>query len=574
MRDRSVAGPETALESRWLRSDEKLFRHLRWMIVLRLVAITSVVLPYFLLQLTDDSEGLAFGLLFQGAGVTYAASLVYLILLAARTPSAKHQAYIQFVGDLLLITGLVFYFGGTTSSFSILYLIVITEASVFLRRRAGVHVASLAWLLYAGIVLATTQGWAVPPGAAPEADISLLRLGYYLAIHLVGFYAVAFMTSRLAQNVARAEEALAQKGERLAELRVAYRDVIESIPSGLMTTTPAGVITSANLAAQEILERSPEQLIGRPVYELGLFDLPGWKDLREAASRADRSRLDANYRIGDRERSIGFALSTLSGGDAPTAGFILIFQDLSEWKRLQEEHRLQERMAAVGQMASGLAHEIGNPLAAISGSVQMLSSGVPESSPKRKLLDIMLKESQRLDRTIKAFLQFARPKQPASVRFDVAALVAENVELLRNSDEVRPDHQIDLDLEPDSVYLVGDTDQISQIFWNLARNSLRAMPDGGRLRISGVLVDDRYQLDFLDTGCGMTAEEKARMFHPFRSYFDSGTGIGMAIVYRIVEEHNGHLHVDTRPGQGTRVRIDLPEAVAAARPISAEAEAS
>ncbi|MCP4200358.1 MAG: PAS domain S-box protein [bacterium] len=560
-------GPDTLL----VRPEVRLFNQLRWMIILRLVAITSVVLPYFLLQLADSSRSLTFDLLFRGAGVTYAASLVYLILLALRSPAANAQAYIQFVGDLVLISALVFYVGGTSSPFTILYLIVITEASVFLRRRAGIHVANLAWLLYAAIALVTAQGWVSAPGGQVLPEISALRLVYYLIIHLIGFYAVAFMTAHLAANVARAERALERKGERLAELRVAYRDVIESIPSGLMTTDQGGLVTSANIASQEILRKSSEHLLGEPVYEMGLFSKQAWNELKNDANRRQRTRLDTSYQVGDDEISIGYTLSPLSGGDGPLAGFILIFQDLSEWRRLQEEIRLKERMAAVGQMASGLAHEIGNPLAAISGSVQMLSSGVPEASPKRRLLDIILKESQRLDRTIKNFLQFARPKEAASVRFDVAALVSENVALLRNSDEVDPGHEIELALEPDSVHLVGDPDQISQIFWNLARNSLRAMKDGGKLHISGSLVDGNYQLDFLDTGCGMTAEEKSRMFHPFRSYFDSGTGIGMAIVYRIVEEHNGQVHVDSHPDQGTRIRVDLPGAVAASQPVPMEA---
>ncbi len=560
-----------SFESRSMRPEVKLFHQLRWMIILRLVAVTGMALPYFLLRMTDESRDLSFDFLFRGAGAVYVASLVYLVFLALRKPSGATQAYIQFTGDLLVITGLVYYFGGASSVFSILYLIVITEASVFLRRQAGVYIASFAWLLYAAVVYATTQGWAAQATSDMALEPSALRLGYYLVIHLVGFYAVAFLTAHLARNVARAEEALVQKGERLAELRVAYRDVIESIPSGLMTTDTSGVVTSANLAAQDILLRPLEQLIGRHVYELGLFDEQTWRTLCGGAGQAARNRFDADYRLEDRKLTIGYTLSTLSGG-GQMAGFILIFQDLSEWRRLQEEHRLQERMAAVGQMASGLAHEIGNPLAAISGSVQMLSSGVSEDSPKSKLLNIILKESQRLDRTIKGFLQFARPKHAASVRFDVAALVAENVELLRNSNEVGVEHDIELELEPESVYLVGDRDQISQIFWNLTRNSLRAMSDGGRLRIVGQLVDGRYYLEFVDTGCGMTAEEKERMFHPFRSYFDSGTGIGMAIVYRIVKEHDGQVYVESQPAKGTRVRVELPGAVpAAAEPVPMEA---
>lgn len=556
------------LEPRNTRLELVLRRQLGWVIGLRLLAVTSIVVPYFLLQFTASADGLAFAYLYRAAGAVYAASLIYLVLQLLRRPGPKTQAYIQFVGDLVLITGLVYYFGGTASPFSILYLIVITLASVLLRRRAGIHVASLAWLMYAAVALAIVRGWVHPPGLDPNTDLTFWRFAYYLAIHFVGFYAVAFMTSQLAQNVAQAERALRQKGERLAELRVAYRDVIESIPSGLVTTDPTGFITSANAAAQFILEKPAIELINRPIFDLGLFDQENWQKLRVQAEHG-RERLETPYRAGDRELMIGYSLSPLTQSEAEPSGYILIFQDLSEWKKLQEEMRLQERMAAVGQMASGLAHEIGNPLAAISGSVQMLSSSVSEQTPQRKLLDIILKESQRLDRTIKGFLRFAKPKEASNVRFDVGALVSENVELLRNSPEVYPGHRIELELQQTSVSLVGDPDQISQIFWNLVRNSLRAMPDGGLLRVLGRLEEDRFQLDVVDTGRGMTAEEKARMFHPFRSYFDGGSGIGMAIVYRIVEEHGGEVRVDSKPGEGTRVRVELPGAIAEVTPLPA-----
>ena len=238
----------------------------------------------------------------------------------------------------------------------------------------------------------------------------------------------------------------------------------------------------------------------------------------------------------------------------------MIFQDLTDWRKLQEEVRLNDRLAAVGELASGIAHEVGNPLAAISGSVQMLSTSLEDRSPQKKLLDIIFKESERLDRTVKSFLQFARPKDRSNVRFDVANLLSENLDLLRNSSEVSSSHELSLELNPPSVSLIADPDQISQIFWNLARNALRAMPDGGTLRVEGILHDSDYLVRFTDTGRGMADEERENLFHPYHSFFDEGSGIGMAIVYRIVEEHGGRVAVESREGEGTAITVALPVA--------------
>jgi two-component system sensor histidine kinase PilS (NtrC family) len=188
----------------------------------------------------------------------------------------------------------------------------------------------------------------------------------------------------------------------------------------------------------------------------------------------------------------------------------------------------------------------------------MLSRSADEESPHGRLLGILLKESQRLDRTIKGFLEYARPKQRSAVEFDVARLLAENFELLQNSPEVKPAHRLELRLDPPSARLVADPDGVSQIFWNLARNALKAMPEGGELTVCGRARGGVYELEVADTGRGMDEEERANLFHPFQSFFDSGTGLGMAIVYRIVQDHGGKLSVDSRPGRHTRITVRLP----------------
>lgn len=568
-----------------------LARQLHWLIAIRLVVITSVVLPFFLVQIAprtpsaaepsapvelpgeppavvlplDRPPSIDTGLLYLIAGVTYSASLVYLLLLRAVRRGYRWHAYVQFFGDLALVTVLVYYFGGIESPFSILYLVVVAVATTLLKRRST-GVATLAFTLYALLLVALYQGWLpMPDGSILSQDYGTTRrLLYNLAVHLFAFYAVALLTWFLVANVARAEQELEEKAEDLADLEVKYRDVIQSITSGLLTTDRDGFVTSVNRAAQQILHRDEEELLGRHVGETGIISDELWREF--ARESGERGRLTNEIEVVRDQAPIyvGFSIAELQNADGVTTGAIVIFQDLTPWRRLEEEVRMKDRMAAVGTLAAGLAHEIGNPLAAISGSVQMLERSVGEDSPQQRLLGIVLKESQRLDRTIKGFLEYARPKNRRSEGFDVAHLLAENFELLENSSEVRPDHHLELRLDPPSVHFVADPDAVSQIFWNLAKNSLKAMPEGGRLRISGTLHDGSYRITFADTGRGMTEEERANLFHPFQSFFDSGTGLGMAIVYRIVQDLGGQLSVDSRPGRHTRIAVDLPVRTAVA----------
>jgi two-component system sensor histidine kinase PilS (NtrC family) len=390
-------------------------------------------------------------------------------------------------------------------------------------------------------------------------------------VHLFGFYAVALLTSYLAENVRRAEAELEEKRGSLANLEAFHRDIVQSVSTGIVTTDLDGVVTALNRAALEILDRDELELLGQPIESLGLFDRAGWLQLARHFDTSGRAtREEGEIRRGDRVVPVGYSLSGLTDADRIASGTILVFQDLTPWRRLQEELRLKDRMAAVGELAAGIAHEVGNPLAAISGSVQLLSRSLPESDAERKLLDIILRESQRLDRTIKGFLRFARPRERSTESFDVAALLSENTALLRNSEEATGRHRFELQLDPPSAVMVGDRDQISQIFWNLAQNALRAMPGGGTLTVRGSLAAGHYRLEFRDTGRGMTEEQRARLFQPFQSFFDGGTGIGMAIVYRIVQEHGGRVAVDSRPGGGTAIAVELPLR-AAAREALAEA---
>lgn len=554
-----------------------LSHQLRWLIGVRLVVITSIALAYFLHQLASSPQAPHYGPIYTLAGWVYLASLFYLALLRLLRGHEIIQAYLQFLGDLVLVSALVYFFGGTSSPFSILYFVVIIVASALLRRRAGVFVASLSGVLYAATVLlslhveAQTER-AIGSAASASAPWALLTVAtfYDLSIHLASFFAVALLASYLAESASRAERELEERTEDLADLQVVHQDVIESISSGIVTTDLDGNVTSINRAGSEILGRGASALAGLPIASSGLFNEQQWKAITERSALGDSLRDEVEYKRDGESRYVGFSLSRLESADGSLRGYILIFQDLTNWHGLQEELRIKDRMAAVGELAAGLAHEVGNPLAAISGSVQLLRSSEALAGESHKLLDILLKESQRLDRTIKGFLRFARPHERSIRRFDVARLLSEHIELLRHSSEVSDKHEIELELEPEGVLLTADPDQMSQIFWNLARNALRAMPDGGRLRICAALERDRYRITFADNGLGMPEERRTRMFQPFQSFFDGGLGIGMAIVYRIVEEHGGRVSVESQPGHGTEITVELPGAGAVTTAAGAE----
>jgi two-component system sensor histidine kinase PilS (NtrC family) len=547
-----------------------LVQHLRWLIALRLLAITSVSVPYALWTLLEEKESRAEGFNLFAGGV-YLASLGYIVLGRLLRGRTVLQTYLQLAGDVLLVTGLLYLYGGVSSPFSMLYLVLIAVAASMLGRSGALIIAGFAYALYATLGLALYFHALPPSTVALPSDAPMSLLIYNLGTHLMGFLAVALLTAYLAERAVTTEERLAQETESLATLELEHRDVVESMTSGLLTTDLNGIILSVNRSGLEILGDGGRSPVGRDVATLGLLSPASFSALRsgaaeERSSEQARTNFEVERTVSGGRQVLGLSLAPLYDAQGLQRGFLLTFRDLTELRRLQDELRMRDRMAAVGELAAGLAHEIGNPLAAISGSVQLLSSQARHDAGQRRLLEIVLKESQRLDRTIQGFLRFARPRDRSVVSFDIARLLAENVALLRNSPELLPSHRFESRLDPASFEIRADPDQISQIFWNLVRNALKAMPAGGSLAVEGSIVANAYRLRVRDSGTGMTSAEKADLFQPFRAGHARHGGMGMAIVYRIVTEHGGSITVDSEPGVGTTILVDLPLSILAPQP--------
>jgi two-component system sensor histidine kinase PilS (NtrC family) len=528
------------------------------LIAVRVVVVTTLLLASLIIQFTVR-ELLPINYIYLTAAVAYVLTLVY-IGVGQLLPSRRLNLMVQIGGDLLVETLLDYVTGGLNSPFSFLYLVSIITASMLLYRRGGLLAASGSAILYG--VLCDLMYFNVIPlpqqTFLPMATWTSSRVYFNIATNLAGFYATALLTSYLSEKLQKTSEELDANRQNLAELRALNQNVVESIPSGLITLSDYGTATFVNPAACHILQIGAATLLGRHITDLGFFDLDEWNEAREYLGGGAVVRNEKEFIVADMKRNIGYAATPLSTIDGKSAGYTLIFQDLTEMKKLEAELRLKDRMAAVGELSAGIAHEIRNPLAAIAGSVQVLKNSRSLTTQEQRLMSIVLKESERLNKSIADFLRFVRPQEKLSVKFDVAASLSETLELFANSPELREDHRIEREIDPPSFNLVGDADQIRQVFWNLARNAVQAMPTGGCLTVHTRVDDGAYSIVFTDSGRGMSEGDLARLFQPFRTNFPSGTGLGMAISYRIVQEHGGKIDVASREGTGTTITVSLP----------------
>jgi len=498
-------------------------------------------------------------------GLTYALSVIYLSTLkyVDRYPWIADA---QLGADAILVSAFIHVTGGITSYFSSLYLLPIMAASTVRFRRGALQVATLSAVLYLALVVAQ---YVEPTAFFPESWQTLGRqelptrrfAQYTVAINLFGFFAVALLSGSLAENLRSAGARLERASTQIADLRAFNQYVIDSMLSALVTADMDGRILTFNRAASKITSLSAGQTIGRDVGDV--LQLPAQFRTRLQMLGETRShRADHQYRSPDgRLLEIGLTVTTLSLPDG-RSGYLFTFQDVTDVRRLERGARMQQRLAAVGEMAAGIAHEIRNPLASMSGSIQVLRQELPLSEEQAQLMDIVLKESERLNDTIKSFLAYARPQRVVLTRLDVRRVVQDTAMLLRNSSELHDDHQVDVDLPAEPVWIEADENQIKQIVWNLATNGLRAMTSGGRLLMSAKTerdaAQDELSITISDQGCGIPPAELEGLFQPFRSTFDKGTGLGLATVHRIVTDYNGSIQVSSMVGSGTTVRVKLP----------------
>ena len=533
---------------------DPLKRSLRFLTVIRMVVVGTIVLSCVLIQ---ANAGLNLRLTaIYGVGVG-ALLLSGIYALLGRVLKPVQEAHVQLSGDLLLVTALVYFSGASDSVFTFLYLVVIATAAFFLLRPGAILIASLASVLYGLIVELTAYELIPPPPLFYRSDWTSPTLLFSLCFTIAGFYGVAILASLIAEKLHLARREIGDRRLEIEKIRALHADVIDSMSSGLATVDASGTLTFINRAGEDILERVAAEAKGRPVWDLGLLRPEEWLQVTGEWFRTPTARGETELGPPERRRTVGYSIRKLKG----TAGFLVLFQDLTDVKKLEDDARSREKLAAVGQLAAGIAHEIRNPLASISGSAQMLGTEMRTGSSERRLVEIIVTESRRLSKILEDFLHYARPRPQKNVVFDVGATLSQAMDLFSHSDEVADHHLLNLQVES-AISVLGDPDQVRQIFWNVARNAVSAMPEGGILDVTGRCEGPWYAIRFHDTGSGMTADRKEALFQPFATAFDGGTGLGMAIVRRLVDEHGGRIEVDSRPGFGTSIDIFLPRRTA------------
>ncbi len=467
-------------------------------------------------------------------------------------PSYLSQAYAQIAVDLLLITWMVNRTGGLDSYFSSLYFLEIVMSSILLKPR-GAYVTAIGASMLHGVHLDLAHFRVIPSTTVTFPE--LFELQYIVGVTIFGFCAVGFLANVLAENWHSSDAALEESTGQVAFLQALTAHIIDSLDSGLVTTDLGGRIFIFNPAAAAISGRSSGEVVGRGIREV-------FPDLPEDAG-VGKFEINTSEPV-ERPMCLQFSVTPVAMDERGPTGYVWCFDDVTEMREMERELRRKERMAAIGVMSAGIAHEIRNPLASITGSFRLLRSELNLGAEQQQLVGIIARETERLNQTIDDFLLYARPgvPQPESLRLDIVIL--DVLQLIENSPDRRSDHEIQTALEP--VTIRADESMMRQVVHNLAANAFKAMPESGTLEIALRKTGDQARLEFKDSGIGMTAQDMDRLFLPFHSSFRSGTGLGLSIVYQIVTTHHGHIWAMSKPGQGTVFNVELPVGLAEGEP--------
>jgi len=551
---------------------------LKWLMTMRIVVVTALLGTTILVEIQQKDSYLTpfLSILYILIIVIYLLTIIY-SLLVNRIKNTAIFAYVQIVGDILFDTALVYLTGGMESPFVFLYFLAIITAGIVLFRIGGFVAASVSSLLFVALVIFQTSMIKLLPlpdnFLIPLTPHTFGEIFLKVFLNVAAFYLVAFFSGVLLENLKKTHEELEEKSETVRELERFNENILESLSNGLVTTDLVGKINSFNMAAEKITMRRRDEVIGKDLGDI--FPRLNYSECMEILSGGNDSQLsrELEMAIDGETRYIEISLLPLKTESGVVTGMIGNFQDRTEVKKMEENLKRADRLAAIGEVAAGIAHEIRNPLASISGSIQMLRETTHADGMNRKLMDITIKESDRLDSIIKNFLQYARPV-PANVAVcNVVRILTDVVTLIKNDPKCdNKNVNIRLNCESDDLYVKGDGSQLEQVFWNLAINAIEAMNGReGELEITAERYSMRHdyyglsknnadfiRIIFADTGVGIKAENRNKIFSPFYTTKTGGTGLGLSIVYRILEEQGGKIEVDSVEWKGTKFFLYLP----------------
>ena len=512
------------------------------------VVISQFTLVAFPLRLFADTILLA-----------YTISAFYLVLLHF-WDEVKPQSVLQVISDLLLVSLFVYVTGGVDSSLNFLYPLVIIVANILLPRVWAYLTAALAFILY-GAVLELSFFRVVPSFSVSHPGIRTLQS--IIFVNLFGFLTIAYLAGLLSDKLLQTNKRLAYFRGELESLQALHENIVQSTSDGLITTGLDGRITLVNPAAEKLLQLTEIELLGKPIAPL--FEDPLPHASAEHLHSEVRFIAPQNFR-----KTFRIIVSELRVPGRGPVGFVYTLDDLTQLRRLEREVRIQDRLAAIGRLAAAIAHEIRNPLTSIAGSASLLSEMPGVNDEHRHLLQIVTRESERLNGIITDFLAYSRPKQYRYAPVDMVPLLEDTLTLLEHRLEAQKSEiRIERHYAAPKAFVVADGDRMKQVFWNFCENAVRAMKQGGTLTVSIEELGNDWQFSFADTGPGMSPQMVEKVFEPFQSQFEGGTGLGLAIVYQIVQAHEGKVWVRSKSGQGCTFVLRMRKAAEEAMSLQA-----
>ncbi|MBW1996855.1 MAG: PAS domain S-box protein [Deltaproteobacteria bacterium] len=499
----------------------------------------------------------------------YFLTFVYAVLLK-RLKDLVSFAYVQLLVDTFLVTGIIYVTGGIESIFSFLYILTIINGSIMLYRRGGMAIASSSSILYGLLLDLHYYGVIEPIGSKLHSfpEYKGIYIFYMILVNVAAFYVVAFLSSYPSEQERKSRAELEARQDDIVRLEALNEWIVRSIDSGLIAVDERNRIILFNPAAEKIFEIESRRAITRELFAL----LPFLKVHVDADARPlklrnrFRSYADIEYtRSNGRNVFLRLSISPLHSPESGSEGQILLFHDITAIKRIEDEMKRVEGLAMIGELAAGIAHEIRNPMASISGSIQMLKEGLDKDDVNSRLMDIVLREINRLNHLVDDFLRYARPKEPKLEKVDLQELIIESLELFKNSGKWVSRMEVRTQFK-NSIYINSDPEQIKQVLWNLYINASEAMPNGGALHIETDLVkvnggaggeEEMARIVLRDTGKGFSPAALDHLFTPFFTTKEEGSGLGLAIVKRIVEGLNGKVSGRCHPEGGAEITILL-----------------
>ena len=540
------------------RSDGELRSKVEWVLLFRVVAVTLLLGSAIVANVNDvesfsDPSYLALASLIVATYVGTVATGLWL----RRGANVERTIFAQLIGDVLLIGGLVLATGGVDSMFPFLFFLVIFNGANLLGKIGANFAASVASLCFACIVIVEVVSvpWLVdafPSLAAATSEVTI----YPVVIHLVAFFTVAFLAGYLAEKLGQVGTELRRRRVDLQALQELNKHIVDSIRSGLISVDASGRILMMNESASAILGVDADQMDTLDQLSMPLADL-----IRESDTV---SRRQLEIRKADGElRVIGLTVSKLTLPDDEREGSLLIFQDLTDVRLLEDEIQRKRHLASIGEISAAIAHEIRNPLAAISGAIEVLRMGADAGDEESQALTgIVLREVDRLNGLVGDFLTYARPiqlhRREVSVGDAVNPVVRAVQQEFGGERPVRFAYTHD---EPEFLLTV-DVDRLQQVMWNLLRNGAQAAAPDGRVAVTTYVDADHRQKPLVivveDDGPGIPPEAVDRLFEPFFTTKPGGTGLGLATCHRIIGEHGGVLVGQNLRGVGAQFLIALP----------------